>query len=591
MSHLKALLYAPVRRESAAAAPDRATSITTARSCVEVGAHLVILVAIGSTGAVVTGSHEMVKKLQKLQFKQVEEHVSPGGKTKYTTKPGAEDGAKRQDLGRARKKQGHAAPREAAKSSRRAWTKDETTVSPGGNTVYSRPMTPSPLKKGNPSKMDQALHARERQLLQQRQSARLLDARARKQAAAAGIDGRLLLGLNLLRDALAGNLAGLSDVQIRGTLVNALVALRTPDESETYGEVFGPEDAEGWYDFNLLRLSPHLVEEFYRERSRNARLLVQAGACQLVAETLKMYPDDLEIAYIAFKFLCFLLTECDDCVEAPSHQMTYDAARMMIHHGTLSLALNAVLRPFGEWKWPDFKSAGNVFSAVVNRHMTYADAEIELTEHENNWGGPYHVIPNQPCRMHYCHDTEFDRGAKGQGFRYPSDRNPRAFYGCVLFHVSAFVMAIFFRLEVVKLCQIPDDFAIRWSRRLDELFEELLSENLTGYPIVPNQTMNTLTHCFTITENLAEEPRWLSLLRQAGCFDVISRVAVTEIPFPAVLRLDLRKDTGFRADMDAARASGRDHDIVYEWSNALECWRYMKQLAEQIRQRLDTGSG
>lgn len=90
----------------------------------------------------------------------------------------------------------------------------------------------------------QAFYARERQLLQMWQSKRLLDARARNQAAAAGldveIDGRLSLGLNLLRGAVTGNLAALSDVQLRGALANAFVALLTPHREETLMKDLGP---------------------------------------------------------------------------------------------------------------------------------------------------------------------------------------------------------------------------------------------------------------------------------------------------------------------------------------------------------------
>ena len=541
----------------------------------------------------------MVKRQQKLKlkFKDVEEHVSPGGRTKYTTKPGADDGAKRKALGRARKKQGHVAPREAAKASREDWMPEpKQTVSPGGNTVYSRPMTPSPLKKGNPMKVHAKIYGRELHLLQQRQSARLLDARARKEKAAAGIDGRLSLGLDLLRGAVFGTLEGLSELQLRGTLVNVFVALLTPHQDETIGENLGPELVEerygDWFPWS------DAVEKFYRERSRNSRLLVQAGCCQLVAEALKIFPDDLEIAHSAFPLLYFLLSECGS-------DMTHDVARMVIHHGTVSLALDALLRPFDEWKWPDFKSAGDVFWAVVTKPHPYHDdvearerwlVNASLEEKDDFWalcdafelgmadfGGPYHVIPNQPCHDHFCHDSTSNRE-----MCYPSDRNRRSHYRWALYDVSALVMQVFCRLNVKELGPIPDDFATRWSRRLGELLDELLTDNLTGYPTAANQTMNTLAHCFDATGDLAEEPRWLSLLRAAGCFDVISRAAVTEIPFPTVLqRVECRaKDSDVWVDKEAAR--GRK-GVVHEWSNALESWRKMKQDAARILQRFHSG--
>ena len=451
--------------------------------------------------------------------------------------------------------------------------------------------------------MDQALHARERQLLQMRQSKRLLDARARKEAAAAGIDGRLLLGLNLLRDAVNGSLAGLSDLQTRGTLVNALVALLTPDPSETFMEFLGPEIAEGRYDSNLCW--PHLVEEFYRERSRNSRLLVQAGCCQLVAGALRLFPDDLEIAHAAYPFLEFLLNECDDPVDEPSHLMFDDAARMMIHHGTWSLALDALLRPFDEWKWPDFKSAGNVFWAVVSRVDSFPE-EVDDSE-LGEWGGPYHVIPSQPCRTYFCHDTEFDHGAKARGLRYPSERNRGTFYNQMLFELSSFVMHLFAGTGVRRCPILPDDFPIRWSRRLDELFEELLAENMTGYPRASNQTMNTLAHCIEITEDLSEDPNLLLRLRAAGCFEVFSRIAVTEIPFPAVLQSAARHESGFWAHRDVARrGKGIGVGAVVgtaigagvvatpmndaEWTNALECWRKLKRTAARILRLFDRES-
>ena len=106
-------------------------------------------------------------------------------------------------------------------------------VSPGGNTAYRRVKTPSPLAKGNPYNLDADFHARERHKHQMRQSKRLLDTRSRNTTAAAGIDNqRLLLGLQLLREAVTGQLVGLSNVQLRGTIVNALVCLHTPHDSE-----------------------------------------------------------------------------------------------------------------------------------------------------------------------------------------------------------------------------------------------------------------------------------------------------------------------------------------------------------------------
>ena len=66
--------------------------------------------------------------------KIVEEHVSPGGKTRYTTKVGATEAAKRQSLGRARYAQGHRAPREDAKRKRETnyLIEEKTVVPPGG---------------------------------------------------------------------------------------------------------------------------------------------------------------------------------------------------------------------------------------------------------------------------------------------------------------------------------------------------------------------------------------------------------------------------------------------------------------------------
>ena len=113
---------------------------------------------------------------------------------------------------------------------------------------------------------------------------------------------------------------------------------------------------------------------FYRERSRNSRLLVQAaGFCQLLAEAPKVFPGDLEIAHSAFPLLHFLLTECDGPLEESARKMAEHCARMVIHHGTFFLALDALLRPFGEWKWTDFQSAGDVFLAVVTRPNPIAD--------------------------------------------------------------------------------------------------------------------------------------------------------------------------------------------------------------------------
>ena len=131
----------------------------------------------------------MVKRPKTVKVIELEEHVSPGGNTKFTTKSGASDAAKRKALGRARQKQGQVAPREKAKRAREEWDEDKKTVSPGGQTVYSRPVTPSPLKKGNPMQLDGEFYARERQLLQKRQSKRLLDTRMKNSAAA--VAGRL----------------------------------------------------------------------------------------------------------------------------------------------------------------------------------------------------------------------------------------------------------------------------------------------------------------------------------------------------------------------------------------------------------------
>ena len=167
---------------------------------------------------------------------------------------------------------------------------------------------------------------------------------------------------------------------------------------------------------------------------------------------------------------------------------------------------------------------------------------------------------------------------------YPSHRNRRSQYRWVLFRVSAFVMQVFCRLNAKELGPIHDDFATRWSRRLGELLDELLADNLTGYPTAVNQTMNTLAHCFDATEDLAEEPRWLSLLRAAGCFDVISRAAVTEIPFPAVLQRVERRAKASDVWVDKEAARGRK-GVVHEWSNALDSWREMKQNAARILQR------
>ena len=210
-------------------------------------------------------------------MKNTEEHLSPGGRTRYTTKPGASDAAKRQALGRARRKQCNVAPREAARRSREEHFEEQAVISPGGNTVYQRPMTPSLPKAGDASGMDDALFALERHQHQMRQSMRLRDARARNLVTAAEMDDqRLVLGLKLLRDVTHGNIAGLSDIQLRGTLVNSFVCLHTPHEQEYGGEDGISDDPECPYFWYPLATQADELK-FIADRRENARLLGSAG--------------------------------------------------------------------------------------------------------------------------------------------------------------------------------------------------------------------------------------------------------------------------------------------------------------------------
>ena len=84
--------------------------------------------------------------------------------------------------------------------------------------------------------------------------------------------------------------------------------------------------------------------------------------------------------------------------------------------------------------------------------------------------------------------------------------------------------------------QLPSDFAPRWTRRLDELFDELLNENLAGYPVAGRALLNAMCACVTITKDFMAEKHSLRLdLRVAGCSSVMTRIAETEAPFPHVL--------------------------------------------------------
>ena len=63
------------------------------------------------------------------RVKEVEEHLSPGGQAKYSTKPGASEGTRRKALERARQKQGTRAPRAENKRIREEYETEEMVVS------------------------------------------------------------------------------------------------------------------------------------------------------------------------------------------------------------------------------------------------------------------------------------------------------------------------------------------------------------------------------------------------------------------------------------------------------------------------------
>ena len=330
--------------------------------------------------------------------KIVEEHVSPGGKTRYTTKVGATEAAKRQSLGRARYAQGHRAPREDAKRKRETnyQIEEKAVVSPGGQTVYVREMTPRFLKPDNPLGLSResgalATYERKRRLLWKRQSKRLLDARARNEAAAAELtdDDRLKLGLTLLREAVTGCLVVSSNIQLRGAVVNALVCLKTPDDSEYYCE--GP-DPDPWNELQF----PEAERRFYRQRSENAQLLVKAGCCTLVTKAVRMFLYDTNVALAGFGLAKFLYADT-------GHGIEEEVALMLYHQGMASLAVHALLRPCGAWSSTDFRSAGNIFWAVSVIDHTPA-WEKELEEFVNSKGynkttGVAHM-PFEGCSKH-----------------------------------------------------------------------------------------------------------------------------------------------------------------------------------------------
>ena len=85
---------------------------------------------------------------------------------------------------------------------------------------------------------------------------------------------------------------------------------------------------------------------------------------------------------------------------------------------------------------------------------------------------------------------------------------------------------------------LPRDFAPRWKRRLDELFVELLGNHLTGYPVAWDHecAIATLRNCLSITNSLGSQKAYVMLLRAAGCFVVITRIANTEVPFPGTMQ-------------------------------------------------------
>ena len=315
------------------------------------------------------------KPKKPVRVRDVEEHVSPGGKTTYTTKPGAAAGTMRKALERARQKQGRQAPRVAKQREREQYEEEKLVVSPGGNTAYQRVVTPAQLAIWNPSGIKADVHARERKLLQMRQSKRLADARARNQAAAAGLeeDGRILLGVKLLQDALSGCLAGSSDVQRRGTLINAMVCLKTPSPEEEYyceglGSCLWFDD---WFGYR------EKVAMLNAEIMKNSRLLIQLGCCSLVTEALRQFPTDIAVIHAAMSLAYFMLTEPGDLIGVQEQ-----AALMFCQQGLCSLVVDALLQPFCEWSSTGFSSRA-IFWAVV-RH---GDREEEVDVVDDSWGG------------------------------------------------------------------------------------------------------------------------------------------------------------------------------------------------------------
>ena len=521
--------------------------------------------------------------------KQLEEHVSPGGKTTYTTKPGASDAAKRKALSKARNNHGNVAPRVANKRARDEFPEDIKAVSPGGRTVYMRPSTPSPLKKGNPHDLEPALFKHERQLHQMRQSKRLLDARARTLAAAASIvDQRLSLGLKLLRDAVTGNLPGLSDIQLRGTIVNALVCLRAPDEKERhegkkgnaweYAALLSPR-GDGQRHFVepfVLDHNPTERERFDWDRERNSSLLNKAGCCQLVTAALKLFPDDTGIANAGFALAEFLLDW------SPKEERA-DTVLIMYHQELSTLAPEALLRPLSGWSSVDFKAAGNIFWAVgapelpimhwlpdnedievvlnmakpiAQEHFDYLRENPDVTDVQfgekfmldllrlNDEQDEFVLFPNQPCRSGFCHDGIRSPECPDMPWLLPVNTNAqldRAVfykvsipeYRSAIYNAASFVVGLiaYGGGACILEARLPADFAAQWSRRLRALFEEVLEDNLPGYPVCCNYTMDTLTHLLEITETFAGTAKWLPLLRASGCFAVLSYITNTVIPF------------------------------------------------------------
>ena len=517
-------------------------------------------------------------------MKNTEEHLSPGGRTRYTTKPGASDAAKRQALGRARRKQCNVAPREAARRSREEHFEEQAVISPGGNTVYQRPMTPSLPKAGDASGMDDALFALERHQHQMRQSMRLRDARARNLVTAAEMDDqRLVLGLKLLRDVTHGNIAGLSDIQLRGTLVNSFVCLHTPHEQEYGGEDGISDDPECPYFWYPLATQADELK-FIADRRENARLLGSAGCCGLLTAALRLCSNDTGVVSAGFALADFLL-------DVPIDKQK-DTALLFVHHGLGAIATNALLLPFANWLTTDFESVGCVFWAVglvdctpswiaelhdemvewvkqnpdsteeerINAHAKIfgfspgCGSSVGLSTEEGGGEDTWEILPHQPCRRSFCHDTAFSQHLPCVA---NSNRNAYDFrltginlrghvisvpeYRTACLHVAEFLATLMNRCGSFETLEaslgLPNDFAKQWSQKLKALFAEALDTNLTGYPAAAamNFTVLTLDYCIDITGHFVKAAKkWLLLFRASGCAAVLSRIANTEFPFPSV---------------------------------------------------------